>query len=231
LISESPEITNGWNLLQGKNSLSLIKLSDGKNFVVEYSAGRGKLLFYSVPPDIKGSDFPLKNIFSPITVRSILYLLNINPLKEAVTGKDYYYEISGKDDSLFLSSINIKKLKLETSALEIINLKQYLNTSSNYSITGNSNIIFQFPANFNKNESLTEKADKNEITEYFRKKYSSEVNVIKPNENMEVSIIELRNGRELWRTFLILAFIFFLIEYFISKSITKNDKVQQIKAK
>jgi hypothetical protein len=230
LISESPEILSGWNLSQGTNSLSLIKLNDGKNFAVEYTIGRGKLLFYSVPPDIKGSDFPLKNIFSPITVRSILYFLS-NPIKETVTGKDYYYETNGKEDSIFLSSFNFKNIKLETSAPGIINLRKYLNTSSNYSISVKNNIIFQFPANFNKNESLTDKADENEITEYFRNKYKADVNVIKPNENLQASIFELRNGKELWRTFLILAFIFIIIEYLLSLSITKNDKVPQIKSK
>lgn len=230
LLSESPEIASGWNLSQGTNSLSLIKLNDGRNFAVEYTIGRGRLLFYSVSPDTKGSDFPLKNIFSPITVRSILYFLS-SPIKEALTGKDYYYETGGKEDSLFLSSFNFKNLKLETSSPGIINLRKYINASSNYSISAENNIILQFPANLNKNESLTDKADESEITGYFRNKYKAEVNIVKPNENLQSSIFELRNGKELWRTFLILAFIFFIIEYFLSLSITKNDKLQQIKAK
>jgi hypothetical protein len=223
LISESPEITGGWNIPQGNNSLSLIKLNDGKNFIVEYSIGRGKLIFYSISPDTKGSDFPLKNIFSPVTVRSIMYLMN-SGIKEAVTGRDYYYEIPAKTDSLFISfSGNINFVKNESTE-GTLNFKKYLNTSSNYSVWANKNIVYQFPANFNKSESITDKAEEKEISGYFTNKYKTEVNIIKANENLQASIFELRNGKELWRTFLILAFLFFIIEYFISKSITRSEK-------
>src|SRR5205814_2573550 len=98
ISKESPDIKYGLNLTTDKNSISLITLNNEKNFLVEYSRGKGKVLLFAVSPDMKNSDFPAKSIFSPITVRSILYLSNTNTIKTAITGKDYF---------LGLSSINI----------------------------------------------------------------------------------------------------------------------------
>ena len=97
LNPESPEIKSGITLNGGENSSTIVTLLNGANFMAEYSNGKGKLIMFAVPPDMNSSDFPAKNLFSPVTIRSILYCSNINGIKPAVTGRDYFIEVNNQN--------------------------------------------------------------------------------------------------------------------------------------
>lgn len=224
---ESPEIKSGLNLSAGGNSISLMTLSSEKNFLVEYSAGKGRLLMFAVSPDMKNSDYPAKNMFSPVTVRSILYLANINNIKQAVTGKDYFVDLNsfrGLEDTISISrsaAQNENKIAI-SSKQSLINLGSILENTSIYNIKSGGNIIYEFPCSFNRIESQTTKLSDKEISGYLREKLNLEANIIKPQEIVSASVLELRAGKEIWHYFLVLALIFLAVEYFIARSITKN---------
>jgi hypothetical protein len=229
-FKESPFIKFGYNLVGGINSIPLVKLNNERYFLVEYTSGRGKILFYSVAPGMDYSDFPSKNIFSPITVRSILYLSNINTPKEAVTGKDYYIEPDNIEikqrDTLFLSNSNdYNKLKFldVVNNSGLLNLKTYINNTANYKITSPQNILLEFSVNFDKRESIPDKMNEKELNDIFKNKYKLTPNIISPEKDFVSSISQIRTGRELWKIFLILSIIFLLSELIISKLFIKKE--------
>src|SRR4030095_4679839 len=224
---ESPAVRSGLNLSAGGNSISLITLNNEKNFLVEYSVGKGRILMFAVSPDMNNSDYPGKNIFSPVTVRSILYLANINGIRPAVTGEDYFinmYNFSGLKDSISVvnnADQNENKIVIGDKQ-SMINLKPFLENTSVYHITSGQTIFYEFPCGFNKFESQPDKLNYKELSEFTKEKLKLEANIIKPEETISASVLELREGKEIWQYFLILALIFTAIEYFIARSITKK---------
>lgn len=227
LSIESPEVKSGIDLSTGENSIPLITLSNGKNFLVEYSIGKGRLLMFSVSPDMNNSDYPAKNLFSPITVRSILYAANINCIRPAVTGRDYFIDPFGLGVSSDTVTISHSVMQPGRNLLigkkgSLENLKDEISFASGYTIRSGSNTLYEFPANFNKAESQTANLSPDELSGYLKERYELEVNVIKPQETVKASILELRTGKDIWQYFLIFGLIFLAIEYFLAKSIAKG---------
>lgn len=229
---ESPQITHGINLLTEKNSQVVIKLNNGKNFLVEYSLGKGHILFYAVSSDLTDSDFPKNNLFPILAVRSILYLSNNNPVKETVTGKDYFLDISNLNldpvkDSLILYSTaasNNEKIHYQPNTLLEIT-GYYLAYNSVYKLLNDNKLLFEFPCSFDKKESDLEKLSPAEITDLIKSFYHTSVNVIPANNEINASITALRTGSELWQVFLTGALLFLAAEFYISKSITNKNKI------
>ena len=52
--------------------------------------------------------------------------------------------------------------------------------------------------------------------------YGLKANVIAPQDLFVAAIIDMRNGRDLWMYFLLIAVIFLIIEYLLSRSIMKS---------
>jgi hypothetical protein len=231
--NESPLVKFGLSLLTGSNTQSLIKLNNEKSFLNEYTSGKGKILFYSVTPDMNNSDFPASNLFSPLTVRSILYLAGGSQLKDAVTGRDYFIEFNkfpnSVNDTLTISNQQNQAGSIFTqNNSALTNLKQYLNYSSNYSIiyliskTGQP--LLEFPCNFDNNESSTEKKNSEDIKKYTKETFNEEFNIISASNTVNTAIFKLRTGKEIWHYFLIAALLFLALEVIISRSISKVSK-------
>jgi hypothetical protein len=226
---ESPHIKYGLNLLPGNNTLGIIKLNNEKSFLNEYTSGKGKILFYSVTPDMVNSDFPASSLFSPITVRSILYLANSSQLKEAVTGRDYFAELSkltNGDDTLKLKNLQNtvnENLKVSAKSDAITDLKPFLTYSSVYTIQQSGQVVFSFPCNPEKSESGTEKIENKDIENNLKSRFEEGITVISPTAALSASVFELRTGREIWQYFLIAALLFLALETLISRLILKTS--------
>ncbi len=228
LVFESPDITSGISLGGGNNSSIAVTLMNGSNFMAEYSKGKGKVIMFAVAPDMSNSNFPTKNLFSPVTIRSILYTANVNGLKPGIAGRDYFIEpgkFNLKSDTLILSSMikdDIAKKIVLNSKDGLMNIGSYLTGVSNYNITNAGIELFTVPVNFSKGESLTQRLGSKEIKEYVLSGYKLEANIISPDEQLTASILDLRIGRDLWLYFLIIAVIFLIIEYLLARSIIRN---------
>jgi hypothetical protein len=173
------------------------------------------------------SDFPAKTIFPPITVRSILYLSPVYTVKPAVTGKDYFFDFSSlgsvKFDSAALSLISLANNQVNPLSIPdknaVVNLKNLLNVNSAYALKQNTGILYEFPANFERKESLLDKFNSKEITSLIKEKLKIEPNVIPPENNISASIFALRTGKELWQYLLIFSLIFLIVEFLIARTI------------
>lgn len=226
---EPPEMKTGFQLFSGNNSQSIITMTDGNNFMNEYFYGKGKIIMFALPAEMNSSDFPSKNLFSPLTVRSILYAANVNTIKPAIAGKDYFINVnSSKDsaDSLFIINTHApgSRIKLyETTGL--FNTGKFLNESAIYNITSGNNVINTVPVNFIKSESEMKRTSPDDIKKTMADKYQLEVNIISASEPVTASVMGMRTGRDLWSYFLILAIISLIFEYLLSRSIIKANKI------
>jgi len=225
---ESPDILTGFSLSGGKNAVSIVTLTNGTNFMEEYSKGKGKLIMFASAPDMSSGNFPVKNLFSPVTIRSILYTSNINGIRPGVAGRDYFaelYKSEMKSDSVFVSSSaqNIPpELIVTNERTELLNLGNALKNTGNFSVTNAGIDILRVPVNFNTVETKTGRMKPGDIESLLNDTYGLNANVVSPDEVLTAAVVDLRTGKDLWQYFLILAFIFLIIEYLLSKSIMKS---------
>ena len=225
---ESPSVLSGIIAGTGKNTQSIVSLTGGMNFMTEFSLGKGKLIMFSSPPDMTSSDFPGKNLFSPVTIRSVLYTADINGIKPAITGRDYFIDLTGINlagDSLTLISSSKdnqpRKFTLNENT-ELINIGSGLITGDNYLIMNAGRDVMTVPVNFSRTESVPGRTGSNDISVIFKDTYGININVAEHTELLQSSVLDTRNGRELWKNFLVLALIFLIIEYLLSRSIMKS---------
>ncbi|HRE09897.1 MAG TPA: BatA domain-containing protein [Ignavibacteria bacterium] len=224
---ESPELISGFSLSGGKNALSIVTLTNGTNFMEEYSRGKGKLIMFASAPDMSAGNFPVKNLFSPVTIRSILYTSNINGIRPAIAGKDYYAELNRyemKSDTLLISSAgeNAPEFIVTNEQTQLLNLGSTLNNTGIYSVINSGRDILRVPVNFNAVESQTGRMKPGDIEVLFNDTYALNANVVSPEDVLTAAVIDLRTGKDLWQYFLILAVIFLIIEYLLSRSIMRN---------
>ena len=172
------------------------------------------------------SDFPASMLFSPLTVRSILYLSNSNPIQEAVDGQDYFLDfkkfLTGSSDSITVSGLQHRTDRsIPVPESPLINMKPYLGSSSIYFLGQAGKTVYEFPSNFDKAESGMSLYDDKEIEKYIKSRFDVEVNTITFSQVLEASILELRKGKEIWQYFLFGAIFFLILEYLISRSFFK----------
>jgi hypothetical protein len=231
----SPKIKSFITLQSGYSARAVIKLNSGNNFLVENNYGKGKILLYSVSPDMTFSDFPETNIFAPLITRSILYA-SANPiLPEQVAGKDYYIEISPqvKQNMPVILEDKIKNISVDTILLNsngepiFLNLKNYINSSSQYDIKSQGIETIEFSANHDNKESDMTYYTEDEIKQLLIDKFAG-INVIKINHNLTDKITEARTGTELWKLLLVIALFFIILEYIISRSMLITPKKTEI---
>jgi len=225
---ESPDMITGFSLSGGRNAVSIVTLTNGTNFMEEYSKGKGKLIMFASAPDMSSGNFPVKNLFSPVTIRSILYTSNINGIKPGIAGRDYFaelYKSEMKSDSVFVSSSvqnTHPDLIITDEQTELLNIGNALTNTGNFSVTNAGRDILRVPVNFNTVETKTGRMKPGDIESLLNDTYGLNANVVSPDEVLTAAVIDLRTGKDLWQYFLILAFIFLIIEYLLSKSIMKS---------
>jgi hypothetical protein len=225
---ESPDIISGFSLSGGRNAVSIVTLTNGTNFMEEYSKGKGKLIMFASAPDMSSGNFPVKNLFSPVTIRSILYTSNINGIKPGIAGRDYFaelYKSEMRSDSVFVSS-SVQNappdLILTDEQTDLLNIGNALTNTGNFSVTNAGRDIMRVPVNFNTVETKTGRMKPGDIESLLNDTYGLNTNVVSPEEVLTAAVVDLRTGKDLWQYFLILAFIFLIIEYLLSKSIMKS---------
>jgi hypothetical protein len=71
---ESPRITSAATLAPGGGGTTLIGMTDGRPFLVEYRSGNGRIMICAVDAGTAWSDLPVRGIFAPLLHRSMVYL-------------------------------------------------------------------------------------------------------------------------------------------------------------
>jgi len=85
---ESPHIRAAAGLRPGTSGMPIISMSDGRPFLCEYTAGKGRVLVFAVESGTTWSDFPFKGLFAPLMHRSMLYLASQHDPAEVTTVGD-----------------------------------------------------------------------------------------------------------------------------------------------
>jgi len=223
---ESPLINTYYKILPKGEGNSLITLLDGSSFLCEYKIGNGKAFVFNVAPVLEWSDFPLKSIFAPLIYKSIYYL-------SAKRNTDIEY-IAGEPLNINISNRLLPQIKIEKpdGNEDYINLNDYDSEFISYNktyVSGNYNIysgdrqLEMISVNTDPLESDVKYISDSEFDDYLSKiNFSGNHVQISKGEDPANVILQARFGSELWRYFLIAAFILALVEMTIARSAKKE---------
>lgn len=223
---ESPEVYRYFKINPGGRGKNIISLIDRSSFLSEYKTGNGKILMMNTAPLLEWSDLPLKGIFAPLVDKSVYYLAS----KE---GHTRLFK-AGEEAIISLNGNAFPQIKIEKpdNTADIINMdagtSNYLNykntfLSGNYKILSGNKIVNVFSVNAEPLESNMEKLEESEIEDYLAKiNFKGSYFSLNSDSDYRNAIRQARFGSELWRHFLILAFVLALLEMFISRSAKKD---------
>jgi len=224
---ESPEIYHYFKIFTQGKGKNIISLSDNSSFLSEYKTGEGKVLFMSASPTLDWANLPLKGIFVPLIYKSIFYL--------AYKDQQILSHFAGDNVDISLRNSSLPQLKIvepgKTEEFLTIGNQAGLNYISYnktdetgiYKVYSGQNLLDDFSVNHNLLESNTTKLSDDEMNDYLKKiNFKGKYINLKPDENYSVKIRQARFGSELWRLFLIVAFILAVIEMMIARSGKKD---------
>ena len=223
---ESPIIQNYYKISPMGKGISIITLLDGSSFLSEYDFGRGKIFVFNVSPVLEWSDFPIKSIFAPLIYKSVIYLSAEDRSEaEYIVGEQLNINISRR-------TLPVIKVVRPDRSEDLINLngndsdflnysKTYL--SGNYTIYSGVDLLETISVNTDQLESSVKYISDDEFEDYLKdiNFKGSHIKITK-GEDPATLILQARFGSELWRYFLIAAFMLALIEMTIARSAKKE---------
>lgn len=226
-IVESPLI---YKVLLNNEGFSIISIPGG-NFLSEIKLGKGKILYFAVPPTMEWSNFPVTGLFPTLIIRSIYYLSTREGLGTFSTiGQPLRLQIPlnlAIGNSIIVIDPTGQKnifpiIKSNTNAIAVIDGIEQPGVYSVYN--SNNRLINIISYNVPKEESILNFLDDDKIINILKTKLTdaSSINVLYKTKNIMTNINRIRQGTELWQLAIILSLICLLTEMFIGRN-TKNE--------
>jgi hypothetical protein len=175
---------------------------------------------------LEWSDFPIKSIFAPLIYKSVFYLSTKDRSEsEYAAGESLNINIVAK-------TIPLIKIVRPDQSEDLINFNgidneflSYSKTfiSGNYKIFSGDNLLETISVNTNPLESNLDFISDEQFDEYLDKVNFKGSHIrISKGEDPVTLILQARFGSELWRYFLLAAFVLALLEMTIARSARKE---------
>lgn len=239
LSLQAPELRRVLRRRAGKNGHTIIGLSNGTPFISEHNVGNGKVLMYSVAPDLSWSDFPLKALFAPLIYRSLIYA--------GTPGDQSPSFLTGDAPSLDLRNNPSSKLQGTSSGqLRVVapdGVEEIVQASTShgepyvslkplgmagfYEVRRDQEVMTVISSNIDPRESDGRKSTADEWQQFFGEFGipPTMIRTMPATDQLQVAIEESRFGVELWKYCIGLALVLALIEMLIARdthSITRQ---------
>jgi len=224
---ESPVIKKFVKINQNGKIKPIITLLDNSVFLGEINRRKTKVLLFSVAPTLSWSNFPMKGIFAPIIERAVYYLASNNENSQATfAGKPVTVDLRK------LISLNIKAVLPNGNEIFISDDKlkgktyfHFTNTfdAGIYKFYSGNDLFYYASVNIEPKEIQNKFYNSRTISKTIKNSgFVGKIIVADNYLSLKNKIIQSRFGTELWRLFLLLAFITAIIEMFVSKSSKKD---------
>lgn len=228
---ESPQIYYYFRINNQGKGRNIITMLDNSPFLSEYNAGKGKIIVMSSAPVLSWGNLPLKGVFVPMVNKTVYYLA----FKDSRT--DSY--IAGDNAEVNIGGSTFPQLKVvkPDNVEEVINLnnestRNFISFNAtgkagNYRVfSGDNRLIDYFSVNTLQAESDAETMSAGDFSDYLSEiKFKGKEFALNTDENYTKEIQQARFGSELWRHFLILAFLLAVAEMLVARS-AKKESIQ-----
>ncbi len=197
----------------------LLKLQNGDMFLSKYDVGKGKLYLSAVSLNASFSSFPKHAVFVPTLYKIGMYSQGKEPLFYTI-GNDETIEcpdmLTG-ENVFHIKSLNtdfdvIPEHKSIDAKTEIFVHNQITNAGS-YNLYAGKDLITGISFNFNRKESDLSCYSSDELKKLAAEKNLNNFNVLEVGaQNLKQSLIEIEQGRKLWKICIVLALLFLAVE-------------------
>jgi hypothetical protein len=220
-----------FELPESPDARTLIRFNVGKPALLERSLGAGKVLLMAAPLEESQGDLVVHPFFVPMINRTVEYLASdLSRLDEdisvsSVVTRELSADLAGKGMELFTPQM--KRIALQPSFLTdklILKVDQTsspgindIRLSTSPSVRGE--VVDRFAVNIVPKDSDPERIEMSEVEkrlEGFLLFY------IRPQDDLEQSILQSRFGKELWKTLLWVAAALLAVEMFLARSRKKE---------
>lgn len=205
---------------------SIMDLPGKRNFLSQYSIGRGTVYLFAVPLSEEWSNFVRHSFFVPVMYQSAFLSLRDKPLSYTV-GRDNYFELNR------ISLSPNQALRLKSKETEIIpDMRQsesgtrlfiadQIREAGQYSLFKGDSLLARVAFNDNRQESDLSYTTRSELDAFFK---GYRADVYEPATGPLKNTIKAANyGVQLWKLCLILALIFMAGEILLLKYYRKAD--------
>jgi hypothetical protein len=220
-----------FELPQGREVKTIVSFSLGRPALVEKSFGVGKALILAASVDESRADLVVHPFFVPMINRAVEYLAaDLSRLDEDIligskVTRELPADLAGKEIEIF--DPEMKKTSLQPSfqtdkliiKIDDTSLPGIYNVQASTSSPGRGEVVDRFAVNIDPKDSDPEKI---EISDVEDKLEGVDFLFIDPGDDIEESILQSRYGKELWKTFLWIAFGLLALEMFLARSRRKD---------
>ncbi len=225
------KFSNIFELPENSEIKTLIRFNLGKPALVERSLGRGKLLLLAAPIDETQGDLVIHPFFVPMINRSVEYLASdLTRLDEDfLVGSEVFRELPadlvGKEidlvDPLMMRTALHPSFQTDKLVLNITDthVPGIYGIRASTSSADRTEIVDRFAVNIDSRDSDPRKI---EISKVESKLKGISLTYLDPEDDLQKSILQSRYGRELWKTFLWIAFGILALEMLLSRSRKKE---------
>jgi hypothetical protein len=227
-----------FELPEGKDVKVIARFNLGKPALLEKSYGAGKVLLMTAPVDESQGDLVVHPFFVAFVNRTVEYLASdLSRLDEDIlVGSKVIRELPPDlaDKGIGVVEPDMKKIALQPSfqtdklivRVDDTHLPGIYSILSELSPSSTGEVVDRFAVNIDPKDSDPQKIEKSESE---KKLEGLSFFYINPQDDVEKSILQSRYGKELWKTFLWIAFGLLALEMYLARS-RKKDTVKEEKS-
>ena len=224
LKNELPECYRYIKHSFNKNHNINLEFNNGDPLLLDFNRGNGKIFYFTSLMNLSWSDIPLRGIMVPLMYRLLILggtdELNTAPVavgdvKWISLGRNEVrnrWEVKSPSGEMTLVVPDFSK-----ESLKIINT----NELGIYGIYQNGNFYTAFSTYLHSNEIINKQVTKNQISAILSNEMYRWINI---DSNFDNIFNETGQGKSLWKIFLLIVLILFLLETWIGRPISKNIK-------
>jgi len=206
-----------------KHSIHL-QLNNGDPLLLEFNRGSGNIFYFTSLLDLAWNDIPIRGILVPLMYRLLILggtdELNTLPVTVGSTKWISLDQNEVRDQWEVKSPSGEKALIVPDFSKESIEIKK-LDELGVYEIYQNGKHFTSFSTFIHPNESISKKPDSDQISNFLSEE---SYRWIKLDNNFIDNFNEIRQGKSLWKIFLLIATIFLLLETWVGRPVIKNVK-------
>ena len=225
---ESPEIALAARYAPGGgDETPLIRLAGGTSFLTELRHGAGTALVYTVAPDPRWSDFPMRGLFVPLLYRSVIYLAADDPRSgdALIVGEASTLRVEGIADAAPLRLVAPDGEELIPAQRTVpggllLDVDETITVPGVYDVLQGETLLRRVAINLPPRESDLATLDVDEAQAQLEAATGQSVRVLDATGGAGLEAAEQlkaeRTGVELWNIFLALALAFLVAEMLVA---------------
>ena len=217
LNRELPEVYKYIKTKTNSKHQIYLMLSNNDPLLLEFSRGSGDIFYFSSLLDLNWNDFPIRGMVVPLLYRMII-LSGTDEINTSPVLIDEQKWISIEESKLrnkweVISPSGLRELIVPDYNLEKINI---VNTSELgiYQVFSNGEKFTSFPTRLHYREYISRGISQKDVEKFIDNK---DIRWLEIEENFPKIFSETRHGKSLWKIFLLIALILFLIETLLGK--------------